>query len=90
MQTFALCRPHTCHFHCSIIGGLRSTHYFLIIALEHRLCVFVILDGAVLTCTQNLCFRAIIRKISKSFKRNLLFSAADKQTPYIERLISYC
>ena len=47
--------PLTSHFYILKLGGgggggYKGKHYFLIIALKHRLWVLV------LTCTNNLCF----------------------------------
>ena len=42
--------------------GFTGVYIFLIFALKHRLWVLVRTDEAVLPCTNNLCFRAKIRK----------------------------
>ena len=50
-------------------GVYRDIHYFLIFSLKHRLWVLVSTE-AVLTCTNDLCFRAKIRKYHKFSSKN--------------------
>ena len=69
--------PLTPHFYIySKIGVNSGTHFFLIFALKHRLCLLV--TEAVLTYTHNLCFRAKIREISQFFLKIIVFTAVKK------------